>query len=366
MRWLFFTLLVLLFLIAVPYFYLQNREFPARPQGFVPGEALGREEQYRAEKLEAVANALPEEARPRFRAELAPLRTPLPREENNGKVEELAGALERAGYKEAAETLRSLSISWEPDPARVEAGRILYQNRCMTCHGRGGDGVPVTPEGLKRDSGSPIYPRDFTGKYHKEGKVVFKYTHRGIGKDLAYLQDLRLTIREGLPGTPMPGFPELKEQEVEALLEYIRSLAAWQWKYFPAHVTFPEPVPPQDLRSEVRVARGRALFSGVCAACHGNLEAGGEPLKGLTLEWYAYNEKGEILRDAQGNPVFQGIAPRNFLKEPLSRPGPKGIYTTIRYGLGGTPMAGFAFPDEQIWDLVSYILWLREKNHATP
>jgi cytochrome c1 len=104
-------------------------------------------------------------------------------------------------------------------------------------------------------------------------------------------------------------------------------------------------------------------------ACHGNPETGGEPLKGLVLDWYAYNEKGEVVKKegSDGSPVFQSVVPRRFGREPLARPSPQGIYTTIRYGIGGTPMTGFPqLSEETIWDLVSYISYLREKNYASP
>jgi mono/diheme cytochrome c family protein len=364
-RALLFTLLVLFFLFFVPFLYFQQKEFPARPREFSRDAFLSQEKAYREERVEAVLKAIPDSLRPQFENDLKELRSILPKERNNELVARISQQLKDASLTEASSHLTALYITWEPDPEVVEKGRVLYQNRCMTCHGRNGDGIPVTPEGLKKDSGDPIYPRDFTGKYHKDGKVVFKYSHRGFGHDLAYLEDLRETIRRGLPGTPMPGFPELTEEEVSALLEYIRSLAYVSWKYFPADTTFPAPVPPPDLRSSDRVARGRALFA-VCSACHGNQEQGGEPIKGYVLEWYAYNEKGEVLKNEEGKPIMQGIIPRHFRREPLSRPTPEGIYTTIRYGLGGTPMTGFSFPDEQIWDLVSYILWLRESQHASP
>lgn len=365
MRAFLFTLLVLLFLFFVPFLYFQQKEFPARPMGFSREGFYSQEKAYREAKIQAVFQQIPDALRAELVQEFAELRSTLPADKNNELVQRISRRLKEADQTEAESLVSALYIYWEPDPEKVEKGRVLYQNRCMTCHGRNGDGIPVTPEGLKKDSGASIYPRDFTGKYHKDGKVVFKYSHRGFGHDLAYLQDLRETIRRGLPGTPMPGFPELTEDEVSALLEYIRSLSYVSWKYFPADTTFPTPVPPPDLRSSDRVSRGRALFA-VCSACHGNPEQGGEPIKGLVLEWYAYNEKGEVLKNEEGKPMMQGITPRHFRREPLSRPTPEGIYTTIRYGIGGTPMTGFSFPDEQIWDLVSYILWLRESQHASP
>ncbi len=112
---------------------------------------------------------------------------------------------------------QELTVRWEPDVAKVEQGRVLYGLRCATCHGASGDGNPITPEGLSVD------PRDFTGRSHSLKKVVFKFNTSDRPDMLALDEDLKKTIREGLPGTPMPGYPTLSDEEMDALLEYIKT-----------------------------------------------------------------------------------------------------------------------------------------------
>ena len=237
-----------------------------------------------------------------------------------------------------------LTVQWTPDQEAVERGRDAYNVRCMTCHGVNGDGSPVTPEGLA------IRPRDFTGKSHVAQKVMFKFKSLNNADPLALDEDLKKTIREGLPGTPMPGFSSLSDEEINDLLEYIKTFAYPVWKFKqPEQLPVIETPPvPQDLMSQERVEEGRGLYaSRGCRACHGDIEQGGNPLDGLVNDW---------LRE--GTPV--PIMPRNFALDPLRRPGIQDIFKTIRLGIGGTPMPANALSDQETWSLIAYILELRQ------
>ena len=90
--------------------------------------------------------------------------------------------------------VEGLTVRWEPvDQDAVERGRFIYNISCMTCHGVNGDGSPVTPEALA------IRPRDFTGKSHVNQQVMFKFKSLNKTDPLALDEDLKKTIREGLP-----------------------------------------------------------------------------------------------------------------------------------------------------------------------
>ena len=174
-----------------------------------------------------------------------------------------------------------LTVRWEPDSAKVERGRLLYGLRCATCHGANGDGNPITPEGLS------ISPRDFTGKSHRLQKVVFKFNTSDRPDMLALDEDLKKTIREGLPGTPMPGYSTLSDEEIDAFLEYIKTFGYVAWRFNqPTQPALQVPSAPPDLVSQQRIDEGRELFlNRGCVACHGNVEQGGQPLQGLVTEW---------------------------------------------------------------------------------
>ncbi len=107
---------------------------------------------------------------------------------------------------------------------------------------------------------------------------------------------------------------------------------------------------------EASRARGRVLFLEKCAVCHGTTAEGNGPQTKdygedpITKE--KYKEPG--LFDDWGHP----IQPRN-LTLGIYRGGrrPVDIYRRVHEGIPGTPMASFStFKDEQIWDIVNYVL----------
>lgn len=109
------------------------------------------------------------------------------------------------------------------DPASIEAGRLLYASKCGGCHGAKGDG----------DRGPRL----------------------AAAKSVRLMSDQKLlaTIREGIDGSEMPGYP-LPELQLRQLVSYLRSLNA---------NAIDQP-PLGD------VAAGQALFfgRGKCADCH--------------------------------------------------------------------------------------------------
>ena len=83
----------------------------------------------------------------------------------------------------------------------------LYREHCVQCHGLSGDGLGPTSRFLNP------YPRDF-----RLGKFKFKTTP--IGKKPTRT-DLRRVLVEGLKGTSMPSFRLLKDDELDALIDYV-------------------------------------------------------------------------------------------------------------------------------------------------
>ncbi len=83
----------------------------------------------------------------------------------------------------------------------------LFREHCVACHGVSGDGAGPASRLL-----SP-YPRDF-----RLGKFKFKSTPIGKKPTRA---DLRRVLTAGLPGTSMPSFRLLRDEELEALVDYI-------------------------------------------------------------------------------------------------------------------------------------------------
>jgi mono/diheme cytochrome c family protein len=87
----------------------------------------------------------------------------------------------------------------------------LYRRHCVHCHGVTGDGAGPTAMFLNP------YPRDF-----RHGTFKFKSTRLGAKPTD---DDLRRTLRNGIPGTAMPSFKLLAATEIDALVEYVKYLA---------------------------------------------------------------------------------------------------------------------------------------------
>ena len=86
----------------------------------------------------------------------------------------------------------------------------LYREHCAHCHGVTGDGAGPTASVLNP------YPRDF-----RLSKFKFKSTPlRQPPTD----DNLMTILKNGIPGTAMPSFQTLPEEELQALVEYVKYL----------------------------------------------------------------------------------------------------------------------------------------------
>jgi mono/diheme cytochrome c family protein len=206
-------------------------------------------------------------------------------------------------------------------------GGALYQKMCSQCHGEKGDGLGIAaPRLLPR-------PRDFTA-----GKFKVRHTPSGA---LPTDDDLRHIIREGMPYTSMPAWPQLSDTQVEELIAAVKSFspdfADPQKK--PAPIAIPE-APAFSAES---AKKGKEVYAQIgCPACHGELGRGDGPsAPNLTDDW------------------SHPIRPADLTKRWTYRGGPtrEDIYRTFTTGMNGTPMPSFAesLTDEQRWQLVDYI-----------
>ena len=93
----------------------------------------------------------------------------------------------------------------------LQRGRNLYHRHCVHCHGSSGDGDGPTAKYFN------VRPRDYR-------KGIFKFTSTKT-EVRASRDDLYRMIKLGAPGTYMPSFMLLPDDEVSALVEYVRWLA---------------------------------------------------------------------------------------------------------------------------------------------
>ncbi len=178
-------------------------------------------------------------------------------------------------------------------------GEALYQSQCAGCHqteGKGGIGLPLTPEIL--------------------GEVSDDYLFR--------------TIRAGRPGRIMPAFEELSDAQVSAIVRYLRERSGKPAKQFARTPIKGDP------------ASGKTLFKQHCAACHNEDGSGTGLGTGVTL---SRGRSFLIMPAAIGNPGFLAAAPDEMIRY------------TILHGRKNTEMPSFkgALSEQQVDDIVAYV-----------
>lgn len=89
--------------------------------------------------------------------------------------------------------------------------RGLYRQHCASCHGTTGDGMGPAASMLEP------YPRDF-----RPGVFKWKSTYLAARPTDS---DLDRTLERGVPGTAMPSFRLLDEEQRSALVEYVKYLS---------------------------------------------------------------------------------------------------------------------------------------------
>lgn len=302
----------------------------------------------------------------------------------------------------------------------LQLGRVTYMKNCTHCHGVGGDGQGPTAKYLNPK------PRDYR-------LGTFKFTSTQ-SSDRATRDDLHRIVEYGIPGTYMPSFLLMKDDEKVAVVEYIRWLsmrgemekriddeladyneasirddASKALKAYEAAKSGEKPVSVSQaitaakttfatyekeefpgvidetadfiadgwkkaeeessliVPKQARVAdttesrqRGRLLFMSnrtKCYTCHGPHGRGDGnavddfwPKPGTNEK---YDERG--LHDFWGNK----LSPRDLTKGQY-RGGrrPLDLYRRVFAGIKGTPMPAFGtvLKDEEIWDLVNYVM----------
>ena len=210
----------------------------------------------------------------------------------------------------------------------ANAGKVVYQLKCVGCHGEKGDGKGPAAELLVPQ------PRDFTSGIYK-----IRTTAGKAPSD----QDLFKVITDGMPGTSMPSWAVLPEKERWNLVAYIKAFAADKFKEAPKKLELPKEV----ASSAESIKRGKEMFEAIeCNKCHGT-------------DGRADGPSRAELKDEWGHP----IAPANLTKRWTFRGGASRTDIATRLGAGvlGTPMPTFidsVEKPEDIWHLTNYILSL--------
>lgn len=209
----------------------------------------------------------------------------------------------------------------------VEASRRIYQMRCAYCHAKTGDGDGPAAEFMVPR------PRDFTS-----GTYKIRTTSTG---DSPTDEDLFRSIRRGLPGTAMPGWPLFTDEEVKGLVRYIKAFAPKAFK----EKSKPIQIGTSPKASPELIEKGKKVFEeGKCWECHGQAGRGdGE------------KARDPKFKDDWGHRSF----PRNLTQPWEYRGGAavEDIYKRFTTGMDGSPMASFedALSEEERWALAHYV-----------
>lgn len=235
--------------------------------------------------------------------------------------------------------MASAAVGWaegEPDEAPDSSARgpALYDRFCLACHGIAGDG---------QGPGAALLwprPRDFrSGDY--------KWRSTSSGKPPTD-EDLRRTIRYGVPGTSMHAFAAtLTDADVNAIIALLKTFAPRKFR------RSAEPLGLPALRS-TDTSKGKALFADFgCIKCHGEEGQGDGP-------------SAPELKDDHGRVA----APYDLRSVPLRRPHAPGddpieqIYLSLLTGLSGTPMPAYegAVPEKDLWAVAAYVQSIRSSE----
>src|SRR5467141_3379358 len=133
----------------------------------------------------------------------------------------------------------------------ANAGKAVYERKCLLCHGEKGDGKGASAELLVPK------PRDFT-----KGLYKIRSTAGKAPSD----QDLCRIITDGMPGTSMPSWAVLPDKDRWNLVAYIKAFAADKFKEAPKKLELPKEVAssPESIR------RGKEMYEAIeCNKCHG-------------------------------------------------------------------------------------------------
>ncbi len=195
----------------------------------------------------------------------------------------------------------------------VDRGARIFRRSCAACHGVDGRG-----DGPGAADLTPV-PRDLTTAGYR-----FRTTPSG---EMPLPGDLERTIRQGLPGSSMPGFRDLFSQdELDDLIAYVYSLRPGfdPSTDLPEAMTFAPITPVADADQDA--GNGEALYRLVgCWRCHGLAGDGRGPA-------------AKTLTDEEERP----LPSTDFRHDPFKGERTvEAVVGALRTGLNGTPMPSY-------------------------
>ena len=209
-------------------------------------------------------------------------------------------------------------------------GKKVYEQRCLGCHGSKGDGHGPSAKFLNPK------PRDFT-------KGLFKFRSTPGKDSLPTDSDLYHTLKHGLWGTSMPAWYSLKDEEIFAVIQYLKTFFK-QWDDEKPGESISIPAEPDVTKDSLE--SGAKLYQSNCMVCHGIEGKGNGPLAGRVNDSWGYL-----------------IQPANFHLAPGEKGGIKlghdsrHLFITLMNGIGGVPMPVYQdkLTQSEIWNIIHFV-----------
>ena len=227
-------------------------------------------------------------------------------------------------------------------------GAELFARQCAVCHGVAG-----------RGDGEAAYLLDPKPRNFAAGMFRVVSTDDGVPTD----DDLLSTLRRGLPGSAMPPWEHLGDDDLRALVAEVRRLVVEgraavsmaadarlrrEEALADALDEYATPGPPASVPAPptgpIDLARGREIYMKSCAACHGEDGRARVPVEKT---------------DSEGWP----IGARDFTRG-IFKGGSRGedLARRIWLGMPGTPMPALPLAQEELWSVVRFVEGLVDRD----
>jgi mono/diheme cytochrome c family protein len=241
-----------------------------------------------------------------------------------------------------------MALSYNPVFAKgdASAGKKVFEKRCQGCHGEKGDGKGLAAVFL--------YPKpaDLTA-----GKFKLRSTPSG---EMPTDDDLFKTITNGIPGSAMPSFAYISDDERWDVLQHIKTVAVYfdeeegkEYKLFEIRGTpHPLTVSAEPAMTPESLTKAKAVYEQEklgCVKCHGRLGKGDGP-------------SAQEQTDDWGRPIKVRDFTTGIFKGGNTN---KDIYLRFATGMAGTPMPAFSgeqISDADRWLLVQYVQSLKNPD----